>query len=62
MIINGAKPISGADFESHGDHRMAMSLAVLAQLADGVCRIDDVDAVDISYPGFFKDFYALEDK
>lgn len=62
MIINGAKTISGADFESHGDHRMAMSLAVLAQLADGVCRIDDVDAVDISYPGFFKDFYALEDK
>lgn len=62
MIINGAKPISGADFESHGDHRMAMSLAVLAQLADGECRIDDIDAVKISYPGFFEDFYGLEDK
>ena len=35
MIINGGKSIHGADFKTYGDHRMAMSLTVLAQLADG---------------------------
>ena len=34
MIINGGKSIHGADFKTYGDHRMAMSLTVLAQLAD----------------------------
>lgn len=62
MVINGGKRLFGADFASYGDHRMAMSLAVLAQITEGSCRIDDMNAVDISYPGFFKDFYALEDK
>lgn len=37
-----------------------MSLAVLAQLTDGECRIDDTDCVKISYPLFFDDFYGLE--
>ncbi|HBZ13037.1 MAG TPA: 3-phosphoshikimate 1-carboxyvinyltransferase, partial [Clostridiales bacterium] len=32
MIINGGKSIHGADFKTYGDHRMAMSLTVLAQL------------------------------
>ena len=35
MIINGGKPIHSADFVTYGDHRMAMSLAILAQLAEG---------------------------
>lgn len=62
MIIRGGGKIHGADFASYKDHRMAMSLAVLAQIADGECRIDDIDCVKISYPDFFDDFYALEDK
>lgn len=59
MIINGGKPVYGADFASYGDHRMAMSLAVLAQLADGSSTLDDADCVSVSYPGFFDEFYEL---
>ncbi len=59
MIINGGKSIKGAQFKSYGDHRMAMSLTVLAQLAEGDCEIDEIDCVNISYPRFFEDFYAL---
>ena len=59
MIIRGGKAIRGADFKSYGDHRMAMSLTVLAQLADGGSTIDDAECVNISYPGYFDSFYSL---
>lgn len=60
MIINGGRTIHGADFATYGDHRMAMSLAILAQLAEGGSTLDDASCVDVSYPGFFDDFYGLE--
>lgn len=59
MIINGGKAIHGADFKTYGDHRMAMSLTVLAQLADGESTLDDSDCACVSYPTFFDDFYKL---
>ena len=60
MIINGRKPIKGADFKTYGDHRMAMSLSILAQLADGDSTLDDSECVAVSYPTYFDDFYGLE--
>lgn len=60
MIITGGNPIHGADFAAYGDHRMAMSLAILAQLAEGDSTLDNSECVDVSYPGFFTDFYGLE--
>lgn len=60
MIIRGNKAIHGADFKTYGDHRMAMSLTVLAQLADGVSTLDDADCACVSYPTFFEDFYSLD--
>lgn len=59
MIIRGNKPIHGASFKTYGDHRMAMSLAILAQKADGASALDDSECVDVSYPGFFEHFYKL---
>lgn len=59
MIINGGKSIHGADFKTYGDHRMAMSLTVLAQLADSKSTLDDSDCACVSYPTFFDDFYKL---
>lgn len=59
MIINGGKSIHGADFKTYGDHRMTMSLTVLAQLADGESTLDDSDCACVSYPTFFDDFYKL---
>lgn len=60
MIINGGKPIKGADFKTYGDHRMAMSLSILAQLAEGDSTLDDSECVAVSYPKYFEDFYGLD--
>ncbi|MDX1499124.1 MAG: 3-phosphoshikimate 1-carboxyvinyltransferase, partial [Woeseiaceae bacterium] len=37
---------------SHGDHRVAMALAVAATIADGPVEIDDVAPVATSFPDF----------
>ena len=59
MIIHGGKTFHGAAFHTYGDHRMAMSLAVLAQGADGDSCLDDAACVSVSYPNFFEDLYRL---
>ena len=54
MLIHGrpGARLAAAHIDSHGDHRIAMAAAVAALSADGPCRIDDVDNVATSYPGF----------
>ncbi len=59
MIIHGKKPLHGAEFCAYADHRMAMSLTVLAQAIDGDCFIDDADCVRISYPDFYDNLKSL---
>ena len=54
MKIRGGK-VRAARVESHGDHRMAMSLAVAALLADGPVTIEGAESVAKSYPDFFED-------
>lgn len=44
--------LHGGTVDSHGDHRVAMALAVAAQRAHGEVRIDDVANVATSFPGF----------
>ena len=43
----------GAVLATRGDHRVAMSLAVAALVADGPVALDDDACVGISFPGFF---------
>ncbi|MFC5577907.1 3-phosphoshikimate 1-carboxyvinyltransferase [Lysobacter niabensis] len=50
-VIEGGR-LGGGVVESHGDHRIAMSFAVAAQLTDGNVRINDVANVATSFPGF----------
>ncbi|MBW2158620.1 MAG: 3-phosphoshikimate 1-carboxyvinyltransferase [Deltaproteobacteria bacterium] len=52
LIITGGAPLRGAQIESHGDHRIAMSAALLGLSADGESVIDGAEAVDTSFPGF----------
>lgn len=54
MIIRGGKAVHGADFATYDDHRMAMSMAVLALAAEGESTIENPSVVDISFPEFFK--------
>jgi len=50
-IIRGGK-LHGGEAESHGDHRIAMSLAIAGQLASGAVVIHDCDNVATSFPNF----------
>jgi 3-phosphoshikimate 1-carboxyvinyltransferase len=54
MEITGQGPLHAADVESFGDHRIAMSGAILALFADGETRIREVECVATSYPGFYE--------
>jgi 3-phosphoshikimate 1-carboxyvinyltransferase len=60
LIIDGPQPLAAAACHSHGDHRMAMALAV-AGLAAGGVEIDDAGCVAISYPHFFSQIAALQE-
>src|SRR3546814_195013 len=42
----------GGEVDSHGDHRIAMSFAIAAQLARAEVRIRDTANVATSFPGF----------
>lgn len=50
-VIEGGRLLAGS-VDSHGDHRIAMSFAVAAQLANGDVRINDIANVATSFPGF----------
>lgn len=56
LVIHGGKPLIGAQVNSHGDHRIAMALAVAAQGAVGTTTIEGADCVQISFPNFWQFF------
>jgi 3-phosphoshikimate 1-carboxyvinyltransferase len=53
LSIKGTDKIHGAEVESHGDHRIAMSMTVASLAAEGRTVLHGSSAVDISFPGFF---------
>ena len=66
LVIRGGAPepcpepmrtVDGAN-----DHRIVMAAAVAAATADRPVRITGAEAVEKSYPGFFRDFEALGGK
>jgi len=50
-VVHGGR-FSGGTVQSHGDHRVAMSLALAGTVASGPVVVEDVEAVDTSFPGF----------
>jgi 3-phosphoshikimate 1-carboxyvinyltransferase len=54
LIIEGKAEPSGADFETFGDHRIAMAFSIAALSAVGPSSIDDASVVDVSCPGFYE--------
>jgi 3-phosphoshikimate 1-carboxyvinyltransferase len=51
--------IRGATVDPWGDHRVAMSLAVLALTAEGATTISEAGCVAKSYPGFWRDLASI---
>ena len=58
MVIEGGSRLTGAHVKSHGDHRIAMTMAIAGLAAAGETLIEESEAADVSYPTFWK---ALQD-
>ena len=54
LIIRPSAPLQGDTVESHGDHRVAMAMAVAGLGAQGRTSIADSECVAVGYPGFFE--------
>ena len=52
-------PLSGGRVQSHGDHRIAMTAAVLGLVADGPTVVEDVACIATSFPRFAGTLRAL---
>ena len=59
IIIIGKKSLSGGTVESFNDHRIVMAAAVASQKCEDCVIIKNAQAVNKSYPEFFKDFNSL---
>lgn len=54
MKITGGKKLHGAVVSTHGDHRVAMALAIAALAVEGETVIEDTACIATSFPGFEK--------
>lgn len=59
MIIHGGGAVQGAPVHSRHDHRIAMACAIAALKANGPVTIEDADAVNKSYPEFYRHMELL---
>lgn len=59
LLVHGGKPLAGGTVDSCNDHRIAMSAAIASILCKGEVIVTDAEAVNKSYPKFWKEFYQL---
>jgi 3-phosphoshikimate 1-carboxyvinyltransferase len=59
FVINGPCEFKPARLSSHGDHRIAMSLAVAALCSRGESSIRNFECSSVSYPGFIDDINSI---
>ncbi|MEW6662626.1 MAG: 3-phosphoshikimate 1-carboxyvinyltransferase [Bacillota bacterium] len=52
MVIQGGRPLAGAQCFAQGDHRIAMAIAVAGLAASGETRIEGAESIAVSFPGF----------
>ena len=57
--ISGRRKKLAGRVVTHGDHRIAMSFAILGALGGNTIEIDDPDCVQVSYPRFWTDLESL---
>ena len=59
MVIRGTGRLTGAACHSHGDHRLAMAMAVCGLLADGEMEVHGASDASVSYPSFWEHLDTL---
>ncbi len=52
LTVEGGAPLRGAAVSAHGDHRIAMALAVAALGAEGQTTIEGGECAAVSFPEF----------
>jgi 3-phosphoshikimate 1-carboxyvinyltransferase len=52
FVVEGPTRLHGARVDSHGDHRLAMALAVAGLIAQGETVVENADCVADSFPNF----------
>jgi 3-phosphoshikimate 1-carboxyvinyltransferase len=52
FVVEGPTPLVGTQVNSHGDHRLAMALAIAGLIAAGETTIEDAECIADSFPGF----------
>ena len=62
FVIDGPTRLRGAMVDSHGDHRLAMSLAIAGLIADGETTILNAEAYRESFPNFVELMQGLGGK
>jgi len=64
MTVHGPAKLHAPQepLDSHGDHRIAMSMAMLATFADAPVRLEQVECVATSYPDFWNHLELLGGK
>jgi len=60
FVVEGPTPLVGTQVNSHGDHRLAMSLAIAGLVAEGETTIGGTECIADSFPGFDKILTTLE--
>ncbi|MFD2670951.1 3-phosphoshikimate 1-carboxyvinyltransferase [Marinicrinis sediminis] len=61
MIIIGGKSLQACHTHSHGDHRIAMTAAILASSLPEASVIEDAACLKVSYPTFLEDLAHFAD-
>lgn len=59
LSVRGKRTLSGGEVYGHNDHRIVMAAAVASCGCTGPVIIRGAEAVNKSYPDFFRDFAAL---
>lgn len=59
LVINGKNKLAGGITDSFNDHRIVMALAAISVACDKEIIIKGAQAVEKSYPDFFRDFKKL---
>lgn len=59
FTVPGHQKFHAAQFDSFGDHRIAMAFAVAGLVADGPCRIERAEAASVSFPEFYSTLKSL---
>lgn len=58
LIVHQSK-LTGAVVDGHGDHRVAMALALAGLIAEGETVVSTAESAAVTYPGFRESFEAL---